>query len=112
MLHFIVELGDDGKMNKWNIPDWLEKEVKIRDKRCVYCQVKFSASKGDRRATATWEHVVNNARIITRKNIVRCCFSCNASKGSKKLSDWLESSYCKIHRIDKKTVAEVVKNAI
>jgi len=24
-------------MNPWGIPDWLEKEVKERDKTCIYC---------------------------------------------------------------------------
>lgn len=27
--------------NRWNIPDWLEKEVRERDKVCVYCQAEF-----------------------------------------------------------------------
>jgi len=60
----------------------------------------------------TWEHIVNDARIINRKNIARCCFSCNASKGTKKLSDWLKSDYCKKRGITRDTVAEVVKKAL
>jgi hypothetical protein len=55
---------------------------------------------------------VNDARIINRDNIARCCFSCNASKGTKKLSDWLESDYCKKRGITKDTVAEVVNRAL
>ena len=42
-------------MNRWNIPDEMEKEIIIRD------------------------------------NIARCCSSCNSSKGTKKLSDWINS---------------------
>ena len=61
---------------------------------------------------ATWEHIVNDARIINRGNITRCCFSCNSSKGTKKLSDWLESDYCKKRGITTDTVAEVVKRAL
>jgi len=28
-------------MNNWGIPDWLESEVKNRDKYCVYCGVRM-----------------------------------------------------------------------
>lgn len=72
-------------MNKWNIPDWLEREVKDRDGNCVYCHVEFDGSNVTRKSIATWEHIVNDARIINRENIARCCFSCNSSKGTKNL---------------------------
>jgi hypothetical protein len=39
-----------------------------------------------RKAFATWEHIINDACIVTRKNIARCCVSCNSSIGTKKLS--------------------------
>jgi hypothetical protein len=80
-------------MNKWSIADWLEKEVKERDKTCVYCGIQMIESMppgGSRKAVATWEHITNDASIVTRKNIARCCVACNASKGTKKLSDWLQ----------------------
>jgi len=99
-------------VNNWNIPDWLEREVKVRDRNCVYCRIEFGSSKELRKATATWEHIVNDARIINRENIARCCFSCNASKGAKKLSDWLESDYCKKRGITKNTIAEVARRAL
>ena len=102
-------------MNNWGIPDWLEEEVKKRDKACVYCGVQMIEQmppSGARRAVATWEHVVNNARIITLENIARCCVACNSSKGTKQLSDWMQSSYCKKHGINEGTVAEVVKKAL
>jgi 5-methylcytosine-specific restriction endonuclease McrA len=99
-------------MNKWNIPDWLEEEVKDRDRKCVYCGNEFSSSKESKKSQATWEHIINNAKIITRENIALCCFSCNSIKGNKKLSDWLKSDYCKKRGINKDTVAEVVRNAL
>ena len=99
-------------MNNWNIPDWLEREVKDRDRKCVYCRIEFGSSKATRKSKATWEHIVNEAKVINRENIVRCCFSCNASKSTKKRSDWLESDYCKKRRITKDTVAEVVRRAL
>lgn len=76
-------------MNRWSIPDWLEEEVKKRDKTCVYCGVEMiehMPPHGSRRAAATWEHIVNDARIVTRENIARCCAACNSSKGTKDLS--------------------------
>jgi len=99
-------------MNKWNIPDWLESEILKRDKNCVYCGITFGASQESRKDLATWEHIVNDARIVTRENIARCCFSCNASKGAKELSHWLDSEYCKKRGITIDTVAEVVKQAL
>ncbi|MEK7643053.1 MAG: HNH endonuclease signature motif containing protein [Patescibacteria group bacterium] len=96
-------------MNRWNIPRWLEDEVRARDKRCVYCGTPFGI---DYTSKPTWEHIINNAKIITNNNIALCCWSCNASKGSKELSYWLESSYCKKKNINRKTVADIIKKAL
>ncbi len=102
-------------MNRWDIPDFLEEEVKARDKTCVYCgvqMVEHMPPRGPREAVATLEHIINDASIVTRDNIARCCASCNSSKGTKDLSDWMQSSYCRKHGINKDTVAEVVKKAL
>jgi hypothetical protein len=102
-------------MNRWGIPDWLEREVKARDETCVYCGVRMieETSPGSPRNTVgTWEHIINDARIVTRENIARCCVACNASKGTKTLSDWLQSSYCEKHGINRDTVANIVKSAL
>ena len=102
-------------MNRWGIPAWLEKEVKDRDKACIYCGIQMieqMPTSGPRNAVATWEHIINDASIVTRENIARCCFACNSSKGTKKLSDWMKSNYCKKRGINKDTVAEIVKQAL
>jgi hypothetical protein len=99
-------------MNRWNIPDWLEQEVKHRDTHCVYCRVELGSSRNGSTPVATWEHIVNDARIVTRENIARCCVACNSSKGTKKLSDWLVSDYCRKRGITRDTVADVVKRAL
>jgi hypothetical protein len=102
-------------MNNWGIPDWLEEEVRQRDKTCVYCgiqMIEMMPPGGTREAVATWEHIINDASIVTRENIARCCVACNSSKGAKKLSDWIQSSYCKKRGITQDTVAEVVKEAL
>jgi hypothetical protein len=102
-------------MNSWGIPAWLEDEVKNRDKACVYCGVEMVEKMplgGSRKIMATWEHIINDARIVTRENIARCCVSCNSSKGNRKLSVWLESSYCNSRGISSGSVAEIIKTAL
>ena len=102
-------------MNRWGIPAWLERLVKERDKTCIYCgtqMIEQMAPLGPRKAVATWEHIINDASIVTRENIARCCVACNSSKGTKNLSEWFQSSYCKKRGISKDTVAEVVKEAL
>ncbi len=102
-------------MNRWGIPAWLEKEVKDRDKACIYCGIQMIEQmppSAPRNAVATWEHIINDASIVTRENIARCCFACNSSKGTKKLSNWMKSNYCKKRGINKDTVAEIVKQAL
>lgn len=103
------------QMNNWGIPEWLELEVKQRDKVCVYCgvlMIEVMPSRGPRKNVATWEHIIKDASIISRENIARCCVACNSSKGSKRLSDWIHSKYCKRHGIGKYTVAEVIREAL
>ena len=102
-------------MNRWGIPRWLEEEVKARDKSCVYCGVKLLnvvPRSGSRKAMATWEHIINDAKIVTRGNIARCCAACNSSKGTKPLLDWIYSDYCKKKVIKKDSVASIVRKAL
>ena len=98
--------------NKWNIPEWLENEVRERDTKCVYCGVEFTPIKISKKTAASWEHIINDATIITRENIALCCCGCNASKGQKQLSKWLESKYCKERSITIDTVSPIIKQAI
>ena len=102
-------------MNFWNIPDSLEKEVRARDKKCVYCGIAMLEKVppgSPRKAMATWEHVINDASIVTRENIALCCWACNASKGPKTLVDWLHSNYCAKRGITEHTVAQIVRDAL
>jgi 5-methylcytosine-specific restriction endonuclease McrA len=100
------------QMNRWNIPAWLEQEIMHRDRSCVYCGVVFGVPDARAGNRPSWEHIVNDARIVTRENISLCCRACNSSKGVKPLEVWLESAYCKRRGISKETVAEVVKKAL
>lgn len=98
--------------NNWDIPAWLEKEVRERDRKCVYCGVEFTLTKISKKTAASWEHIINDAKIITRENIALCCCGCNASKGQKRLSDWLQSKYCQERNINQATVAPIIKKAL
>ena len=98
--------------NSWNIPDWLEQEVRFRDQSCVYCGNKFTAASISVKSSASWEHIINDAKIITRENTALCCRGCNASKGQKVLSEWLQSKYCKERGITVDSVAYIVKQAL
>jgi hypothetical protein len=59
-------------VNRWNIPAWLEAEVLARDLRCVYCGVAFAVGGPSRRHRPSWEHIINDAQIVSRENIARC----------------------------------------
>jgi hypothetical protein len=98
--------------NKWKFPQWLEDEVRKRDKVCVYCGKSFEVTESSKKLAPSWEHIVNDAKIITRNNIALCCRGCNASKGQKTVSEWLQSKYCKDRGIGQHTVATVLKQAI
>ena len=98
--------------NKWNIPAALEQEIRERDKVCVYCGDEFLSHQVSAKASASWEHIINDASIITKENICLCCRGCNASKGQKQLSVWLTTAYCKARGITPESVAPIIKQAI
>jgi hypothetical protein len=97
--------------NRWNIPKWLEAEVRERDRFCIYCGLEFEAVLGSG-SLASWEHIINDARIVTRENIALCCRSCNASKGQKTLSAWLTTAYCAGKGITPTSIAEVARKIL
>jgi 5-methylcytosine-specific restriction endonuclease McrA len=95
--------------NRWGIPKVVEDLVKKRDIKCVYCGISFISSVTTNKTRPTWEHIINDIRINGPENITLCCGSCNASKGTKKLTDWLDSKYCMTKGITINSVSSVVK---
>jgi Fe-S oxidoreductase len=95
--------------NRWGISKEIEVIVLNRDINCVYCGITFVDSDQNRRTRKTWEHIINDIRINGSENIAICCGSCNASKGNKKLEDWLKSKYCETKKISQDSVAFVVR---
>jgi 5-methylcytosine-specific restriction endonuclease McrA len=98
-------------VNRWRIPAALELEIAARDNACVYCGRLFAAATA-RGQGRSWEHIVNDANLVSRENIALCCISCNASKGNKKLTSWLTTQYCRKRGIDAQSVAPVVRAAL
>lgn len=86
--------------------------VIARDIRCVYCSRDFGEPQGPRAACASWEHIVNDLSVVNAENIALCCVGCNASKGTKTLSHWLESKYCLSRGIGHQTMAPVAQSAL
>lgn len=99
-------------MKGWKIPASVEREVLARDTACVSCGVSFTSPRATRGAQPTWEHIVNDLSMVTSGNILRCCMSCNASKGARALSVWLQSRYCARHRITASSVATIVQEVL
>lgn len=95
--------------NRWGIPKEVEKMVLLRDLSCVYCGLRFIDADQNKKTRKTWEHIINDIRINGVENIALCCGSCNASKGNKKLVEWLGSKYCETENINKNSVDLVVK---
>lgn len=65
-----------------------------------------------RKTVATWEHIINDARIVTRENIALCCTSCNSSKGQKVLAAWITSEKCINRGVTEATIAPIVRAAL
>lgn len=98
--------------NRWGIPKEVEELVMTRDLKCIYCGREFSYTKNSYKSRRTWEHIINDIRINGPENIALCCCSCNASKGTKQLREWLNSKYCFEKGITINNVAKIVKDQL
>jgi len=102
--------------NKYGIPEKELKQIRARDKTCVYCHKKMTNSKngGWRGDWATIEHLNHLPPWNNPKTVVICCGSCNSSRGNKTLLDWFQTKYCldRNRNININTVAKVVKDYI
>ena len=99
-------------MNRWNIPPELEALVSARDRICIYCQRHFVGNEGPRGQRKSWEHIINDESLVSQENIALCCISCNASKGAKLLSRWLQSKFCLQREITSESISEVARAAL
>lgn len=99
-------------MNRWNIPVAVEREVLERDRSCVYCGIAFGRPDAPRPERQSWEHIINDLSIVTLANIALCCIGCNASKGARPLSTWLQLKYCRAKCVTAESVAPVVRDVL
>lgn len=95
--------------NQWGIPREVEEVVLRRDQACVYCGCAFGYERAKKRS---WEHIISDVTISTVENIALCCIGCNASKGAKLLTQWIDSPGAKRRGISLETLAPVVLAAL
>jgi hypothetical protein len=99
--------------NRYGIPEEDEKEIRARDKACVFCHASLKRPSRARRASeATIEHFSNEGPLRKKYNLAICCRGCNSSKGTKRLLAWFKTPYCRKRKINEKTVAKPVKQYI
>ena len=107
--------------NSFGIPPDIEHRLRVRDRKCVYCQRVMVKGRGYA-FTATIEHLESsNGRgtaptywgygleRVGLEGLAMCCGRCNSSRGMKLLNAWFASSYCQERDINARTVAPVVK---
>jgi hypothetical protein len=97
--------------NKYGIQEKDEIVIRTRDKVCVYCHKKLVEPNSDNKRTdwATVEHLNHLPPWNNPLTVAICCFSCNASRGNRRISDWFKGEYCLERNINEKTVAKPVR---
>ena len=82
----------------YNIPNKkLIEFVDERDKVCIYCGREFSKDKKSR-FYRSYDHL-DPFKPHSKTNTVKCCISCNSSKGEKNVFEWAESKGYKISKV-------------
>jgi 5-methylcytosine-specific restriction endonuclease McrA len=96
--------------NTYGISENDEREIRARDKTCVYCGVLMKQSPHATGSSgATLEHFNNDGPLSKRYNVAICCRGCNSSKGTMGLSVWFKTPYCRNKKINRETVSKLVK---
>jgi 5-methylcytosine-specific restriction endonuclease McrA len=96
--------------NIYGISEGDEREIRARDKTCVYCGILMKQRPQTRSASGTTiEHFNNDGPLTKKYNVAICCRHCNSSKGTKRLSAWFKTPYCRKQKINKDTVSKPVK---
>ena len=99
--------------NTYGISEEDEKEIRARDKTCVYCHVPMKGYPHAMEASgATIEHFNNDGPFDKKYNVAICCRRCNSSRGDKELLAWFRTSYCIEKNISEVTVAKPVTDYI
>ncbi|MBP6945759.1 MAG: hypothetical protein KBC74_01670 [Candidatus Pacebacteria bacterium] len=100
--------------NNYGLPkDELQRIFK-RDKICVYCHKKMT-DHGAHNKRSNWytiEHLNYLPPWNNPATVTICCWSCNSSRGNKKIRDWFKTDFCITRDINEDTVAEPVRKYI
>ena len=101
-------------MNKYRLDENELSKVRERDRTCVYCHKNMvNPKEGDPRENwATIEHLNHLPPWDNHKTIAICCYSCNASRGRQKITNWFNSEYCRGKSINIGTVDQPVVDYI
>src|SRR5216683_296992 len=95
--------GRSSMSNTYDISKQDEREIRARDKRCVYCGILMKQHAHAMSASgATIEHFNNDGPFDKKYNVAICCRRCNSSKGTKGLSVWFKTAYCDANKINAK----------
>ena len=100
--------------NKYGLAVVELQKIFERDTKCVYCH-KNMLEHSTRNPRCDWysiEHLNYKPPWNNHETVAICCWSCNSSRGNKKIEVWFKTEYCLTRNINKLTVAEVVKNYI
>lgn len=96
--------------NTYGISDQDERDIRARDKTCVYYRALMKQYPHAMSASgATIEHFNNNGPFEEKQNLAICCRRCNSSKGTMKLLAWFKTQYCREKKINAKTVSKPAK---
>jgi hypothetical protein len=96
--------------NTYGISEQDEREIRTRDKSCVYCRILMKQRPHAMHTYgATIEHFDNDGPFDKKYNAAICCRRCNSSKGTQPLLAWFKSPYCREQRINKNTVSKPVR---
>ncbi len=100
--------------NNYGLPKDELNKIFERDSVCVYCQKIMTdhTANNPRRDWYSIEHLNYLPPWNNSRTVVICCWSCNSSRGNKKIKDWLNSDYCKVRKIKLSTVASAVKKYV
>lgn len=97
--------------NNYGLPNVELQKVFERDSVCVYCKkvMKNHIDSSDRADWFTIEHLNYLPPWNNIETVTICCWSCNSSRGNRKIRDWFKTSYCLDKNINENTVALPVK---
>jgi len=96
--------------NRYGISEQDEREIRARDKTCVYCKILMKQKPHAMSASgATIEHFNNEGPLKKKYNVGICCRRCNSSKGTMSLSAWFKTPYCREKKFNERTILKPVK---